>query len=633
MGKHETYANGTKMDFNDFLDFRDYATKTDLDTAAADWGSAEVGRICWCTEENRYYYWDGSVLIKFPSTGGAGAPVDATYVTTGAEPGLNNEALHKDLVGANLHVTKAHASEHENAGGDEISVAGLSGLLADEQDAGKIKSKTIDALVGNRYLYYDGATMTWASLPGGGDMDKATYDTNDDGVVEDSDKLEASTKAQVQDHTPKVHKDSHKTGGSDAFLTTDVLDAQARVDLIKNSDTGTVYGPENRFNFIFGNRITGTVDDTSDRLNVRFDVTGGATYKLAPTYTIYYIPGTGYYYAMDEDGNVSFSSTAGVAGIINDILDAISYGWIHVKTPSTGVSLNVEEKILVDKAVKITGDNWGTIFKAKNSLNDDVFEVTADKAILDCFSIDGNTANNTSGHGIYSHANNEILMRLSIDSCDEDGIHCGQSSWNSDTIGGKIIGCRISGCDNGLYMAYTATDYEVMNMLINSCSGSGKAGLVVDSDNCRYANMHLWGNYHNLELAPVHHVSGLAFNNIGFMDNTNHNVNKDSALTFKNSHFTGCHFWGKLSSGSTTRDTFYVSSSGSMRCVAVVGNSFRGEDEDGNHDGRYAVNWGSNVDYCTFIGNTIEGFSDAAGYTISGGTGNEDAHNTVYDCG
>jgi len=38
-----------------------------------------------------------------------------------------------------------------------------------------------------------------------GNMLKSVYDANDDGTVQDSDKLEASTKAQVQDHAPKAH--------------------------------------------------------------------------------------------------------------------------------------------------------------------------------------------------------------------------------------------------------------------------------------------------------------------------------------------------------------------------------------------------------------------------------------------
>jgi len=45
-----------------------------------------------------------------------------------------------------------------------------------------------------------------------GDMLKSVYDPDADGVVNDSDKLEGSTKTQVQDHTPKAHTlASHST--------------------------------------------------------------------------------------------------------------------------------------------------------------------------------------------------------------------------------------------------------------------------------------------------------------------------------------------------------------------------------------------------------------------------------------
>jgi len=38
-----------------------------------------------------------------------------------------------------------------------------------------------------------------------GDMLKSVYDTDADGTVDDSSKLQASSKSQVQDHTPKTH--------------------------------------------------------------------------------------------------------------------------------------------------------------------------------------------------------------------------------------------------------------------------------------------------------------------------------------------------------------------------------------------------------------------------------------------
>lgn len=41
--------------------------------------------------------------------------------------------------------------------------------------------------------------------PGAGDMTKAVYDINENDIVDNSEKLEGSTKAGVQNHTPKAH--------------------------------------------------------------------------------------------------------------------------------------------------------------------------------------------------------------------------------------------------------------------------------------------------------------------------------------------------------------------------------------------------------------------------------------------
>ena len=94
----------------------------------------------------------------------------------------------------------------------------------------------------DQHKWYIRTNSAWIELTaaggGSGDMLKSVYDTDDDGVVGDSEKLEGSTKAQVQDHNPKAHKTSHQDGGSDeisiaglagepAALTTHAADADA----------------------------------------------------------------------------------------------------------------------------------------------------------------------------------------------------------------------------------------------------------------------------------------------------------------------------------------------------------------------------------------------------------------------
>ena len=69
-----------------------------------------------------------------------------------------------------------------------------------------------------------------------------------------------------------------------------------------------------------------------------------------------------------------------------------------------------------------------------------------------------------------------------------------------------------------------------------------------------------------------------------------------------------------------------------MRGISVTGCTFRGANENDTKHARYAVNWGTNVTYCVFVGNTVELFTDASPVQISG-TGCENAHNALFDNG
>jgi len=70
---------------------------------------------------------------------------------------------HKDLVEPELHIPKTHKTSHQNGGSDEIDVSNLSGKLADEQNAGEIKAKTVDitGIADGNIIYYDSASNTW----------------------------------------------------------------------------------------------------------------------------------------------------------------------------------------------------------------------------------------------------------------------------------------------------------------------------------------------------------------------------------------------------------------------------------------------------------------------------------------
>jgi len=144
---------------------------------------------------------------------------------------------------------KAHKTSHENGGGDEISVAGLSGELADDQPAKAHKASHQSA--GADELDLTG--MKADSLAEQTADTGVTVDTCliKDGKVADSNLLEGDSKATVQDHAPKAHKASHQDGGTDE-LTLDALgepvaavpfDGQQATDLVVHSVANAVARP------------------------------------------------------------------------------------------------------------------------------------------------------------------------------------------------------------------------------------------------------------------------------------------------------------------------------------------------------------------------------------------------------
>lgn len=314
----------------------------------------------------------------------------------------------------------------------------------------------------------------------------------------------------------------------------------------------------------------------------------------------------GYYRAIDVNGTET--SAADIGGLLNDIIAAYK----HIYIACTG-ALTVDEKVLVNaNYVRLSASSWASILTAKNGLNDHVIEVTGDNCTLEDFGTDGQSANQSGTcHGIYNHGNNTTLNRLDVTDCLLDGIHNGDATWNSNTMGGWMNDGRITNCLRyGLYHDYTATDWQIEGPLIHDCV----AGLVVDACSCRISKFHLWGNENNLLLAPAHNVSRINFVNMGFMDNhTSHNVSKDSSKTLDSCVFSGCNFWGKLTSGSAVRDLIYVSSSGNIWGNVISGCAFHGDNEAGTNQAQYGVNAsGSNFADNTIVGNTFKGFTTAA---------------------
>ncbi|MBA7596047.1 hypothetical protein ES703_07027 [subsurface metagenome] len=119
-----------------------------------------------------------------------------------------------------------------------------------EHDAVKLQGRDLDsgAPADGQVVTWEQTTSKWKpkTPAGGGDMLKSVYDTDDDGIVDNSEKLEGATKAQVQDHDPKAHAASHQDGGADeisvAGLSGELADLQKPKDHTHQSSGGGTGG-------------------------------------------------------------------------------------------------------------------------------------------------------------------------------------------------------------------------------------------------------------------------------------------------------------------------------------------------------------------------------------------------------
>lgn len=360
---------------------------------------------------------------------------------------------------------------------------------------------------------------------------------------------------------------------------------------------------------------------------IEYATVGGGSGGFDSFDCVFKVSGSTYYVYSVAYGN---SSGSNFVALINSYRNAGARNFKFLPgTYYVGSTIAMSENYL-----SFNGSGWNTVFSLSSGVNSHAIEITGDYCILRDLAINGNKSGQSgTSHGIYNHGNNTTIFHLNVYNALTDGIHCGESSWNQDSMGGWLYGSRIAGSGrHGLFMNYTATDYQISDFLINTCSGTDCAGLVVDCSSARISNLHLWGNYYNCILAPAHSVLRVQFVNVGFMDNINHNVYKSSSTSFKNNIFTGCGFWGKLTSGSAERDLIYVGSSGYFRNNAIVGNFFYGENESGTHQARYAINGGTNFLDNTVVGNVVEGFTEANPLNIST-SDNQVGYNALYDNG
>jgi len=146
---------------------------------------------------------------------------------------------------------------------------------------------------------------------------------------------------------------------------------------------------------------------------------------------------------------------------------------------------------------KLVGSGFGTIFKAANNLNKDIFRIGTGNMFIQLqdFQIDGNSANNTSGRGISLGESGSStwvwFTRLRIRDCKQNALYSKSTSPSSGCY--FVEGCRFSdagGAGQHLVNLNGVADVQLIN---NHFGGSGSGYDIIILNNC--ARVVIAGNY------------------------------------------------------------------------------------------------------------------------------------------
>jgi len=170
------------------------------------------------------------------------------YFTNGRADARVTAGIATHSTDANIHHAQAHAASHEDIGGDEISVAGLSGLLADDQHVIDAEAVTAMGVLGdanplNHDKYTDaellaliaGPTLKRRTVVGAGDYNPSAL-TTDYIIAVDNTALPRAVTISSEDVAsgtpalPRIFIIKDESGGSSGNNITISLESGGTID-------------------------------------------------------------------------------------------------------------------------------------------------------------------------------------------------------------------------------------------------------------------------------------------------------------------------------------------------------------------------------------------------------------------
>ncbi len=208
------------------------------------WDSTQLGYEFISTASGYKYYWNGAAFVPYPSTGGAGAPLDSSYVTINDESGtLTGSVQHQNIADANKHTPKPHAFDSvSHTGAITDAIHGV--LSADLHSDSHVRSHVLSSA------------------------------SDHTGTITDAFHGSRGASLHTDSHA-LLHKANHVTGGgADAFAVGDLLDGVARHKVYRS---GVLIGTRRGLNIVPSTNMTITVADVagSEYVTATFSSTGG----------------------------------------------------------------------------------------------------------------------------------------------------------------------------------------------------------------------------------------------------------------------------------------------------------------------------------------------------------------------